>query len=294
MRVSNQEMIMRRVALLLFIVVSACAPAVAPIPTAEPQGTATQSSTSTPIPSPTSTATLTPPPDEPCDNPLVPLVIGSQWKYRVTTDSGEREYTLNVLERVDSGNVLMLVEFADQEKSVQERIVCLDGVIEDFPLFVMDMLFAERLNKFMNTYHDRGTYAPSHAMLAGNNWVMGWEAYYLTEDGARITNPLGPPDLSIVQSSPIDISFNMDGTREPVTVPAGAFPQALRVAHDFTVSATWGNNGGHLTIETTQWYEPYVGLLRAEVDQASYTIGIQESGIPWNSVLELIEFTPGR
>lgn len=284
----------RALILLILVVLCACAPAVTPIPTAPPQPTATQTSTSTPLPSPTPTVTPAPPPDGPCDNPLVPLVIGSQWKYRVTTDSGGREYTLNVLERVDSGNILMLVEFADQEKSVQERIVCLDGAIEDFPLFVMDMLFAERLNKFMNTYHDRGLYAPSHADLAGNNWVMDWEVYYLTEDTAQITNPLGPPDLSIVQSSPIDISFNMDGTREPVTVPAGEFPQALRVAHDFTLSATWGNFGGHLILETTQWYEPYVGLLRARVDQASYSIGMQESGIPWNSVLELIEFTPGR
>jgi len=286
---------MKRAAMLILIVVlSACAPDIAESPTPQPQATATQTSTSTPIPTPTSTVTPTPPPNGPCDNPLVPLVIGNQWKYRVTTDSGEREYSLKVLERVDSGNILMRVEFADQEKSVQERVVCLNGVIEDFPLFVMDMLFAERLNKFMNTYHDRGIYAPDHASLAAKNWTMEWQVYYLTEDGARITNPLGPPDLNIGQSAPIDIAFNMDGTREPVSVPAGGFPQALKVSHDFTVSATWGSYGGHLTIETTQWYEPYVGLLRAQVDKASYSIGIQESGIPWNSVLELIEFTPGN
>lgn len=285
---------MRHAALLLLVVLSACAPAVTQIPIAGPQATATQTSTAAPIPSPTPTAAPTPPPDGPCDNPLVPLVAGNQWKYRVTTNSGEMEYTLKVLERVDSGNILMLVEFADQTKSVQERVVCLNGVIEDFPLFVMDMLFADGLNKFMNTYHDRGIYAPSHAVLAENNWMMDWEADYLTEDTAQITNPLGPPDLSIGQSAPIDLFFQMDGTREPVTVPAGEFPQALRVAHDFTVSATWGSYGGHLTLETTQWYEPYVGLLRARVDKASYSIGMQESGIPLISVLELIEFTSGN
>jgi hypothetical protein len=224
----------------------------------------------------------------------VPLVIGSQWKYRVTTESGEREYTLKVLERVDSGNVLMLVEFADQEKSVRERVVCLDGAIEDFPLFVMDMLFADRLNKFMNTYHDRGLYAPAHTSLAENGWAQDWEVFYLTEDDAVIKSPFGPPDLIVGISSPIDIAFRMDGSREVVTVPAGEFPAALKVSHDFTLSATLGASGGHLIIETTHWYEPYVGLVRAQLDKATLSTNGQELSIPMKSILELIEFTPGN
>jgi hypothetical protein len=172
--------------------------------------------------------------------------------------------------------------------------VCLEGVIEDFPLFVMDMLFADRLNKFMNTYHDRGIYAPSHATLAENNWILDWEVFYLTEDGALIKNPIGPPDLVIGISSPINIDFRMDGSREPVIVPAGEFPQAMKVSHDFTVSATQGASGGHLIIETSQWYEPYVGLVRAQLDKATLSTNGQKFSVPMTSVLELIEFTPGN
>jgi hypothetical protein len=235
--------------------------------------------------------TPTPVPNGPCDNPLVPLVIGNRWMYRVTTGDGEKIYHLKALERRDSGNVLMLVAFWDDEKAVQERVVCLDGVIEDFPLFVMDMLFADKLEKFMNTYHDTGIYAPAHASFADAGWILDWEAFYLTEEGARIKNPLGPPDLFLLPLSPIDLTFQMDGSREAVTVPAGEFPQALKVLHIFTVSATLGSGaGGHLTIETTQWYEPYVGLLRAQVDTASYSTGGQTFSIPWNSVLELVGF----
>ncbi len=278
--------------ILMSVVVSlfACTPSASQPPT--PPLTATLTPTVTP--SPTLTPTLTPVPNGPCDNPLVPLVIGNEWTYRVTTDNTSKEYNLKVVERRDSGNILMVVEFGDGEQSVQERVVCLNGAIEDLPLFVMDMLFADRLNKFMNTYHDRGIYAPADASFSEAGWVMDWDVFYLTEDGARITNPLGPPDLGIGQSAPIDIAFRMDGTREPVTVPAGEFPRALKVSHDFTVSATWGSFGGHLTIETTQWYEPYVGLVRAQVDKASYSMGIQELSVPWNSVLELIEFAPGK
>jgi len=284
---------MKKIVTILILILTACAPAIPPA-TPTSTNTATSIPTITPSATPSPTMTPTPVPNGPCDNPLVPLVTGNHWRYRVTTETGEKMYDLRVLERVDSGNVLMLVEFGDGEQSVQERVVCLNGVIEDFPLFVMDMLFADKLEKFMNTYHDRGIYAPAHASFAETGWILDWQAFYLTEDGARIKNPLGPPDLNIGQSAPIDIAFKMDGTREAVTVPAGEFPQALKVSHDFTMSATWGAYGGHLTLKTTQWYEPYVGLVRAQVNTASYSIGIQEFSVPWNSVLELVEFTPGK
>lgn len=279
---------------ILILILTACAPAIPPA-TPTSTSTATSAFTVTPSTTPSPTLTPTPVPNGPCDNPLVPLVIGNHWTYRATTDSGEKTYNLRAVERQDIGNIITVVEFGDGEQSVQERVVCLNGVIEDFPLFVMDMLFADRLEKFMNTYHDRGIYAPAHASFAETGWVLDWQAFYLTEDVARIKNPLGPPDLFLLQSSPIDLTFQMDGSREAVTVPAGEFPQALKVLHTFVLSATLGSGaGGHLTIETTQWYEPYIGLVRAQVDTASYTTGGQKLSIPWNSVLELVEFTPGK
>lgn len=282
---------MKKVALffLVFILIG-CAPAPVPSPTPTVTNTVTPAPTITSSP----TATPTPVPDGPCDNPLIPLVVGSHWTYRVTTEGGEKIYNLRAVERQDVGNIVTVVEFGDEEQSVQERVVCLDGVIEDFPLFVMDMLFADRLNKFMNTYHDRGIYAPAYTSFAETGWVLDWQAFYLTEDGALIENPMGPPDLVIGSSSPIDLTFQMDGSREAVTVPAGEFPQALKVLHNFTVSGTLGSGGGHLTLETTQWYEPYVGLVRAQVDSASFTTGGQKLSVPWKSILELVEFTPGK
>jgi len=157
----------------------------------------------------------------------------------------------------------------------------------------MDMLFADLLNKFINTYHDTGIYAPAHVSFAETGWVLDWKAYYLTEEDAQIKNPMGPPDLFLLTSSPIDLTFQMDGSREAVTVPAGEFPQALKVLHNFTVSATVGSGGGHLTLETTQWYEPYVGLVRAQLDSASLRMGMQEFSVPMESTLELVEFKAG-
>ncbi len=283
------------VSTLLVLILTACAPGA--LPSATPTRTATSAVTHTITPSiiPSPTLTPTPVPNGPCDNPLVPLAIGNHWSYRAITDSGEKTYNLRAVERQDSANILMLVEFGDEDTSVREPVICQDGAIENFPLFVMDMLFADLLHKFINTYHDTGIYAPAHASFAETGWILDWQAFYLTEEDAQIKNPMGPPDLFLMSSSPIDLIFQMDGSREAVTVPAGEFPQALKVLHSFTLSATLGTGaGGYLTIDTTQWYEPYLGLIRAQVDSATYTTGGQKLSIPLKSILELVEFTLGN
>jgi hypothetical protein len=228
----------------------------------------------------------------------VPLVIGNRWTYRATTDSGEKTYALQALERKDIGNIVTVVEFGDGEQSVQEPVVCLNGVIEDFPLFVMDMLFADKLNKLFNTYHDTGIYAPAHQTFVEKDWMLSWDAKYLTEDAAYIKNPMVGSDLVVLQSSPMELFFETDGTREPVTVPAGEFPQALKVSHTFNLTVTitlpTGGSGGLLTLYTTQWYEPYVGLVRAQLDSVTLRMGKQEFSVPMQSTVELVEFQPGN
>jgi hypothetical protein len=295
---------------LLFVIFALTACSAAVNPTAAIPATATTVPTSTTIPVPTATltptavpvptATLTPTavPSDPCDNPLVPLVVGNQWTYRVTTDSGESLYTLTALERKDAANIVVMVEFTDQKRgsTLQEPVVCRDGAIVDFPLFTMNMFFSDYLTKFFKTYHDQGDYSPAYASFAEKNWIMDWQPEYETEDAAFIKNPMGGPDLVVLQASPINLSFRMDGSREPVTVPAGNFPQAIKVSHMFTMPLTitlpTGGMNGLLTVNDTQWYEPYVGLVRAQVDSVSLDVGTQIN-VPMKSIIELIEFKPG-
>jgi len=249
---------------------------------------------------PTPTLTPTPVPTGPCDNPLVPLSIGNQWKYRVTTESGEKFYMLKAVERQDDANIVMLVEFTNETDSIslKESVVCRDGAIENFPLFVMDMLLSDYLRKFFNTYHDTGNYAPAYAAFVKNNWNMEWRAEYLTEDRVYLKNPQGGSDMFVVESSPIHISFQTDGSREAVTVPAGEFSQALKITHRFTMTPTitlpTGGMDGFLTVYTTQWYEPYVGLVRTQIDSMPLKTGMQEFNVPIKSVIELVEFLSGR
>jgi hypothetical protein len=222
--------------------------------------------------------------------------VGNQWKYRATTGSGESVYTLAALERRENRTIVVLMDFKDltRGQSVQEQVVCLDGAIDNFPLFVMDMLFADQLEKLLNTYHERGAYAPPYAFFTDKNWIADWEADYLTEDSAVIRNPAYNQSLIISSSSPIELIFQTDGTREPLKVPAGDFPTALKVRHSFELNATIGNSAGVLTVHTTQWYAPYVGLLRAQVDSATLETYGQSFDIALPSVVELVEFTAGK
>jgi hypothetical protein len=95
------------------------------------------------------------------------------------------------------------------------------------------------------------------------------------------------------------VSFKTDGKYESTIVPGGSFPQALVVANDYTMGVTLVVNGintsGILVIHTTQWYVPYVGLVRALVDSASISIVAgHDYSLPIVSVLELTEFKPGK
>jgi hypothetical protein len=291
--------------LLLSLTLTACAPVMSLFtpPTFTPTLTPTPNFTPTPTATltPTLTPTPTPVPNGPCDNPLVPLATGNRWTYRVTTANGEATYRLAVLERQDGANIVALVEYTDQKNNltVQEPVICQEGAIENYPLFVMNMLFRDFLSDYIDTYHESGAYAPDYQSLAQNDWKMTWQADYLTEDEAYIKNPLGGSDLYILQSTPMELSFHMDGTQETVSTPAGNFAHAMKISQSYTMNVTItaaGSGSGTsntLTLQTTGWYEPYIGLVRAQIDSASLGAEGAGIGLPIESTLELVEFIPG-
>ncbi|MBL8102422.1 MAG: hypothetical protein JNM02_07845 [Anaerolineales bacterium] len=274
--------------LLLLWVFTACNTATPMPPTVTP--------TLTLAPTATVTPTATPVPEGPCVSPFLPLITGNEWTYRATSRSGESLYKLRTLDRNDGRNIVIMVEFADpkHEVTVIEPVVCMDGAVENFPLFVVSMHFADYLEKDFNTYHDTGIYAPSYQTFVGNDWVMDWDLDYLTESSTQLKNPVDGQTLFVMQSSFIKLSFEMDGTREAVTVPAGSYPQALKVQYTFSFPVTLlllnESVGGTLTVNTIQWYEPYVGLVRAQIDSASVLLYGKEIDISMVSMIELVEF----
>jgi hypothetical protein len=289
--------------ILVMILVTSCnsAPAESNIPPTPipPTNTLLPTATSTAIP--TDTLTATPVPNGPCDNPLVPLVTGNEWTYRVIGQGDPYIYSLKVGERADIGNINIYVELIDQNRNqdIQELVICQDGAIDNFPLYVISMLLSDYSSGILNTYKKSGQYSPAYAVFAQNNWALAWEPRYLLEEAVGVRNPAGGSSIFLGRSSPIDLSFRTDGKFEPVTVPAGSFPQALVISNEYTMPATITGGGiitsGTVGILTTQWYVPYVGLVRARLDSASvYIMAGQESSFPMESMLELTEFEPGK
>jgi hypothetical protein len=197
-------------------------------------------------------------------------------------------------------NIVAAVDFTDQKKdeTIQELVVCQDGAIENFPLFVTTMLLSDYVSTTFDTYHDTGIYAPSHQSFLDQDWHLQWGAEYLTEERVYLKNPLGESDLFVLPSSSMSLSFETDGTREPISTPTGEFPQAIRVEQNLSMSVSItlasGGTSGLLKLEASHWYEPYVGLVRAQINAASLQTQGVDIPVSIESVVELTEFRSGR
>jgi hypothetical protein len=212
----------------------------------------------------------------------------------------EKRVSSSRISEVEEGaNIVALVEYTDQKnnRTVRDSIICQNGAIVNYPLYVLNMLFSEYLDDYMDTFHESVAYAPNHQSLVQNNWVMNWKTDYLTEDEAYLRNPSQGPTLYIAFSTHIEVTFNLNSTWEPVTVPAGQFAQALKITQEYYLPVTLASlssgsgTANSLKINTTQWYVPYIGIVRAEINSAFLDKTIV---LPIESSVELVEFVPGN
>lgn len=284
--------------LVLFLVLaSGCTPVEKVIPTQTPvPATSTATLTSTATQTETATITTTPVPSGPCDNPLVPLVPGSSYEYQVTTSTGLALFTLNIGEREDIGNINIKVHLIDHKHAwdIKELVICDEGEIPNFPLYIMSMLLVDQFKTILNTYHYHETapYVPAYPILAENDWIYTWEPGYVLEEGAYLVNPMGGADLALLAMSPVDLVFSTQGTFVSIDEPAGVYPNALQVEVEYHMHATImegsAGSGASLVIRSTQWYVPFLGLVRAQVDAAELDYYGQVFAADISSQLDLI------
>jgi hypothetical protein len=288
--------------LLVLFAISACTtgPFRKPVPAATPTITQTPAPSVTPTASPTNspTPTSTPVPTGPCDNPLLPLGSNQQWIYRITSGGKVSQFRLSALGVDKAANITARIEYTDETRnlSIDEQVICADGAIVNFPLLVMNMLLSNYLDRYIDSVHFTSVeYLPNYASLTQDQWVLGWETGYLTENAARLSDSSGGFGLLIANNSNVKIKFDLDGSREQASVPAGDFPLALKVNQDISMPVTYlslgSSTGFSLNIATTQWYEPYVGLVRAQINSA---VLFGKLTLPIESTLELVTFSPGN
>ncbi len=265
-----------------------------------PTQTPVPSATLTPVPpTPTNSPTATPVPSGPCDNPLMSLDVGNHWKYRSTSSLGTSEQVLRVMEWNEEVGLNAVIEMEDLETGTIDNdwVTCLEGGgIEDFPLFFISLQMADYLDGVFNTFYQSGIYAPTYSDFNENGWMLNWEAEYLTEEGVCFRKIVPDTSMCINRSSPIYLTFETQGDYESVTVPARTFPQALKVTFTFRMATSLMFPGiatsAPMTVQTIQWYVPYLGLVRSQVETASFEIYTgQPSAAPVESVVELIEYS---
>ena len=290
--------------LLLIFFSSACSGLLPPAATLTPTPVPPTKTPLPPTPTPTSTPTPTPTPvpGGPCDNPLTPLVQGNEWLYRSTGANGVSRQKVTIGAVGEDRAEITMVDL-DTGQTVRDVIFCTQGDIENFPVLFISMLLADYVDHVINTYHTTGVYAPSYSILAQKGWTYSWETEYLSEETVLVKVP-GTTLIAYISANAIfKYDWQVENIRAAVTVPAGPYPQALKVTQTWQTPITLmglpdvqaTGVGGVLSVETIQWYEPYIGLLKAQVTAVTVWVpGLLEVPLTLDRVIELSSFTPGQ
>lgn len=284
------------IATIFMILLSACGgQQVPPAPTLTPSPTIPPTPTAIP-----STPTPTPGPAGLCANVLNPLLPDSRWVYAASDTT--KPWTIEIIVTgVDQqANVVAHIQIWDMNgKVIEDNTICDQGALQNFPLIFASMLLSDYMDGVLNTYNVSGVYAPSYETLVENNWLYSWDLVEMLEDEVAVTQSAIPNIVYMTKLMNITVHSDIVPEREALTVPAGTFPQSMKVSQEiiFPVSVWTASSSmmGELTLQATQWYEPYIGLLKMQVDSASISF-VEGVDVPLTigSAITLTEFTQGK
>jgi len=190
----------------------------------------------------------------------------------------------------------------DSGQTIRDVIMCSNGDITRLPIFVTSLLLADYLDHVLNTYYLTGVDAPSYSTLAQNNWQYTWNTEYLLEEAVLVKFPGTTLIAYLSTNNTFKYRWELADVHEAVTVQAGAYPKALQVEQTWQTPITLmglpdvkaSGVAGVLSTAADLWYEPYVGLLKAQVTSALVWVpGVLEAPLTTDRVVELVSFTPG-
>lgn len=240
----------------------------------------------------------------PCDNVLYPLREGTQWVYQVTNDEGTSQVGLTVSSVSDSRATVDALHLGSGVIT-QSTVECEAGAIKNFPLMTLGLIFGEYVEGQINVQYVSGLVAPAHAAFLTNDWALTWEGEYLAAGTLHVQDE-GEEVTITLDQSPLRMKWQTAGAGEAafegVTVAAGMYPHALKVSRDAEMDVTVqmvsadGTFSGEakIMVRTTHWFEPFVGLLKAQVESAS----VQYRGLTFpvvlTSTVELLQYIPAQ
>ena len=285
------------IVIIIMILISACAGQInPPEPTFTPVPSTTPTQTEIPA-----TPTPTPGPAGLCANVLNPFLPNARWEYATTgiTDPWSVEVTVTGVEQLANDVAHVRIRDVNEVWVIEDNTLCDRGALQNFPLIFTSMLLSDYMDGVLNTYHVSGVYAPSYETLVANNWSYSWDYAEMLEDEVQITQSVFPYTVYLAEDVNITVHSQVVPEREAVTVPAGTFPQAIKVIQKIILPVyVWVESSsmiGDFTLHTTQWYEPYTGLIKMQVDNAIISF-VEGVNIPFtiNSAVTLTEFNPGE
>ena len=269
-------------------------PTEAPTPTTAAGDSAGEGGESTP-----------PPPADggPCANPLYPLELDNQWVYRVLTEDGPQQVGLTVSEVGESQATLNAL-YVEAGITTDTTVECDQGAILNFPVMMLGLLFGNVIGS-LELEHASGVFIPRYQEFTDHNWDLTWEGDYVAS-GVLQADIDGEIVTARLENSPVHMNWQTagagDAVFEAVEVPAGAFPQAIKVTRETTLDATleFKESGvtqtvaGTLVPNNSLWFEPNVGLVKQQVDEASVKFFGISYPVVVDATIELLEFRPGE
>ena len=186
---------------------------------------------------------------------------------------------------------------ASRNASGQASVQCDGDIILNFPTLAAEVLLGNALNGNVSVQYVGGILAPNEEAFNKSNWALSWRSQYLVS-GSGTVNFRGNNFNIALDPSTITMDCQTLGSGQSafqsITVPAGTY-QALKVVCQGQGQGTGTVNGGaisgFISAQSTQWFAPYVGLLKMQSDYANFdvfgiTIPLGDNGVSGQAVLQ--------
>jgi hypothetical protein len=234
----------------------------------------------------------------PCDNVLYPFFFGAHWVYQIDKQDGSAitKFGLTVVKVADSQAT---IDSLDMSTGITTQITadCDNGAIRNFPIISQNMLIGNTVASDFDMEYVGGLFAPAQSAFIDNDWLYNWTAEYIVS--GTIQAQVEGETLSIVlQDTPLHMTWQTAGSGdaafEPITVPAGSFERALKIENvismDISLTLAGLPVNGKLTLRSTQWFEPFTGLLKAQIDSGEVSALGVNIPVAVKGTVELVEY----
>jgi len=245
----------------------------------------------------------------PCDNVFYPLVPGNQWVYKVNSNNTEEMSTPDPNDNSDQIGISVssvennkaTVDSLDVSSGVitQTIVECENGAIKNFPMLTLSIIFGDQVNGSVEAQYKDGVFAPAETELVDKGWVHTWEGNYVMKGNFAAQDEEDQITLTI-SDSPMHLVWETQGVHEAVEVPAGSFPDAVRVERETEMNISAQLDSGSdvikvdavLSFQNTLWYDPYIGLLKEDIHSANVKYRGMSFPVVFTGDVELLEFRP--